>query len=242
MSELASYERTGAIAKITMDDGKVNVMSGAMLSALLSALDHAEKDAAIVLLTSGREGIFSAGFDTKVLASRDPQQIYDMVRLGAELAARILSFRYPVVIACNGHAFPMGAFLMLASDIRIGADGPFKIGMNEVAIGIPVPSFALELGRERLVPAYLHRTALTGEMFAPHEAMAAGFLDRVVPLGSLQTAADAAAAALTKIDLAAHASTKQRLRKPAIERVRAAIDSEITLDAYRRRSTESPSG
>jgi Enoyl-CoA hydratase/isomerase len=108
VSELAGYIKTGAIAKIVMDDGKVNVMSAAMLGALLGAFDRADKDRAIVVLTSGREGIFSAGFDTKIIGSKDPQQIYDMVRLGAELAARILSFRCPVVIACNGHAFPSG--------------------------------------------------------------------------------------------------------------------------------------
>jgi enoyl-CoA hydratase len=242
MSDLASYIKAGAIAKIVMDDGKVNVMSAAMLGALLGAFDRADKERAIVILTSGREGIFSAGFDTKIIGSKDPQQIYDMVRLGAELAARILSFRCPVVIACNGHAFPMGAFLLLASDIRIGADGPYKIGMNEVAIGIPVPSFALELGRQRLVPAYLHRTALTGEMFAPHDAMTAGFLDRVVPAESLQAAADAVAAALTKIDLESHASTKERLRKTAVDSVRAAIEAEITLEAYQRRSSAPPGG
>ena len=231
MSELASYIKIGTIAKITMDDGRVNVMSSAMLRALHSAFDRAEQDGAIVVLTSARDGIFSAGFDTKVLRSQDPQLIYDMVRLGAELAARILSFRYPVVAACNGHAFPMGAFLLLASDVRIGAEGSFKIGMNEVAIGIPVPSFALELGRHRLVPAYLQRTALTGEMFAPREAMAAGFLDRVVSADALQAAADAVALGLTQIDLPAHASTKERLRKPAVGAVRAAIDAEITLKA-----------
>jgi enoyl-CoA hydratase len=242
MNELVTYQKAGPIARIVMNDGKVNVMSAAMLSALLGALDRAEQDGAIVLLTSDCEGIFSAGFDTKILASKDPQRIYEMVRRGAEVAAQILSFPNPVVAACNGHAYPMGAFLLLASDIRIGADGPFRIGMNEVAIGIPVPTFALELGRERMIPAYLHRTALTGEMFAPQEAMAAGFLDRVVPAKSLSAATDAVAAALTKIDLPSHASTKLRLRRTAVERVRAAIDAEITLEAYQQRLESSPRG
>jgi enoyl-CoA hydratase len=235
MNQLATYVKTGAFAKIIMDDGKVNVMSTAMLSSLFSAFDRAEKDGAIVILTSAREGIFSAGFDTKVLGSKDPQKIYDMVRLGAELAARILSFRLPVVAACNGHAFPMGAFLLLASDVRVGADGPFKIGMNEVAIGIPVPTFGLELGRHRLVSAYLERTALTGEMFAPQEAMAAGFLDRVVPAESLQAAAESIAEALTRIDLPSHVSTKERLRRAVATAVRAAIDAEVTLQAFQQR-------
>jgi len=235
MSELAAYVRIGGVARIVMDDGRLNIMSPAMLSALLGAFDRAEKDGAIVILTSGREGIFSAGFDTKILGSKDAQRIYDMVRLGAELANRIFTFPYPVVSACTGHAYPMGAFLLLSSDIRVGAEGPFRIGMNEVAIGIPVPSFALELGRHRMVPAYLQRTALSGEMFAPREAMAAGFLDRVVPADVLQTEADTIATGLTKIDFPSHASTKERLRRPAALLVRAAIDLEITLESYQQR-------
>lgn len=157
-----------------------------------------------------------------------------MVKLGAELAARVLAFPHPVVIACPGHAYPMGAFLLLASDFRIGADGPFRIGLNEVAIGIPVPTFGLELARHRLLPAYLQRTALTGEMFGPAEAVTAGFLDRVVPADSLQDTADAIATLLGKIDLASHATTKQRLRGAALRTVRAAIDSEISLENYQR--------
>jgi enoyl-CoA hydratase len=238
---LVSYEKIDRVAKISMDDGKVNVMSTAMLSALTLAFARAEKDGAMVILTSARPGVFSAGFDTKILGRKDPQEVFDMVRLGAELAARVLAFPLPVVAACPGHAYPMGAFLLLASDIRIGADGPYRIGLNEVAIGIAVPTFGLELARHRLLPAYLQRTALCGEMFAPSEAMTAGFLDRVVDPENLQASADAAAADLGKIDFPSHASTKERLRRATLAAVRAAIDSEITLENYRRRALGSTS-
>jgi enoyl-CoA hydratase len=236
---LVSYVKTDGVAKISMDDGKVNVMSVAMLSELTAAFERAENDGVIVILTSARQGIFSAGFDTKILAKKNPQEVFDMVRLGAELAARVLAFPRPVVTACPGHAYPMGAFLLLASDVRIGADGPYRIGFNEVAIGIPVPTFGLELARHRLLPAYLQRTALTGEMFAPSEAMTAGFLDRVVSAPSLQDTADTLAAALRKIGLPSPASTKNRLRSELLATVRTAIDSEITLETYRRRATTS---
>ena len=218
-----------------MDDGKVNVMSTAMLKGLDAAFDRAEQDRAIVILTSGRPGLFTAGFDTKILARADPDETFEMVRLGADLAARVLAYRYPVVAACPGHCFPMGAFLLLASDVRIGAGGPYKIGLNEVAIGIPVPSFGLELGRQRLSPAHLQRTALTGEMFAPQEAATAGFLDRVVAAEDLQATARAAAEALTQIHLPSHATIKARLRAAAVQAVRAAINTEITLEAYRKK-------
>lgn len=232
MTELVRYEATGPIARITMDDGKVNIMSGAMLGALHAAFDRAERERAIVVLT-GRAQVFSAGFDLEIFASRDPQAIYDMMRLGATLALRLLSFPTPVIAACNGHALPMGAFLMLASDLRIGADGPFRIGLNEVAIGLTVPSFALELARQRLTPAHLSLTAVTGKLFNPAEALAAGFLDQLVGAEALQAVAQTAAEALAKLDLTAHARTKRRLRAGAIAAVRHAIEAEITLDAYR---------
>src|SRR5262249_3464405 len=151
------YQLEAGVARIAIDDGKVNAMSLPMLQALDAAFDRAARDEAMVLLRSTRPGIFSAGFDLKVFAANDARASVAMVRAGAELALRVLSFPAPVLAVCEGHAFPMGAFLLLASDIRIGLDGPFKIGLNEVAIGIPVPSFALELARQRLAPAYLTR-------------------------------------------------------------------------------------
>jgi enoyl-CoA hydratase len=204
----------------------VNVMSAAMLRDLHAAFDRAERDEAVVVL-QGRPGIFSAGFDLKVFAANNPHEIYDLLRLGSELALRLLSFPFPVVAVCTGHAYPMGAFLLLASDIRIGVDGPFRIGLNEVAIGIAVPGFALELAHARLAPAWLQRTALTGEMFAPPDAQAAGFLDRLVSAAAIDQAVEEIVAALAQIKL--------RLRRGAIAAMRAAIDDEITLDNYRRR-------
>lgn len=233
MNPLVSYQSAGPVATVTMDDGKVNVMSAAMLKALHDAFDRAEREKSIVLLT-GREKIFSAGFDLKVFAKGGAQDIYDMMKLGAELVLRVMAFPTPIVAACNGNAFPMGAFLLLASDVRVGADGPFKLGLNEVAIGIAVPSFGIELARQRLTPAHFNRNVVTGEMLEPREAAVAGFLDQVVAPEELHATADTIATALTKIDLAAHAATKERVRRPAINAIRAAIDAEITLENYRR--------
>jgi enoyl-CoA hydratase len=231
-----TYELRDAVAHITIDDGKVNAMSSAVLKALHAAFACAERDKVIVLL-SGRPGIFSAGFDLKVLMGTDAEAIHTMLSLGAELAVRVLTFPFPVVVACTGHAFPMGAFLMLAADVRVGADGPFKIGLNEVAIGISVPAFGVELARQRLLPAWLHRTTLTGEMFSPADAVTAGFLDRVVPPEVLRSTVDQIAQSLTTINLDGHAATKRRLRGPAAQAIRAAIDAEIVPEAHRERAT-----
>ncbi len=226
MSEPVTYTQSGGIARIARDDGKVNAMSPALLAALHRAFDRAEADKAVTVL-SGRAGTFSAGFDLKVFQRGDPAEVREMLRLGAELALRVLSFPTPVLGVCAGHAYPMGAFLLLSADLRLGADGPFKIGLNEVTIGLTIPRFAIEVARQRLTPAWFNRAATTGEMCSPAEAVVAGFLDRVTPPAELAAAADEAALRLTKLDMTAHHATKLRARAPALAAVRAAIDEEL---------------
>jgi enoyl-CoA hydratase len=229
MSEPLSYERVGRSARIRMDDGKVNVMNVGMLSALHRAFDRAAAESAIVVL-SGRETIFSAGFDVKVFSAGDAEGSRTMVRLGAELALKVLAFPTPVITVATGHAYPMGAFLMLAADWRIGSEGEWRTGLNEVQIGLTVPLFALEVARQRLIPAYFSRTAVTGEMYGPEEARTAGFLDQVVSRADLAAAVDAAVERMGQLDFAAHAATKRRARAGAIAAVRAAIDDEFVPD------------
>jgi enoyl-CoA hydratase len=230
MGELATYERDGRIATIRMDDGKVNAFSVPMLRAIHAAFDEAERDGAVVVL-SGREGIFSAGFDLNVFA-RGQDEILEMLQLGATLAERILSFPTPVLGACTGHALPAGAFLLLSADCRIGADGPFQIGLNEVRIGMTVPWFAIEIARQRLHPAHFDRAVVDSTMYSPREAVAAGFLDRVVTETELGTASLEAAEGLAQLDPAAHAATKLRARAGALKAVRHAIESELTLEGF----------
>jgi len=228
MADLVSYAREGRVARIAMDDGKVNVMSAAMLGALHAAFDRAAAEKAVVVL-SGRPGVFSAGFDLKTLMGGTAGDFYAMLRLGAELALKVLAFGTPVMSVIEGHAYPMGAFLTLASDWRIGTAGDWRIGLNEVQIGIPAPRFAIEVARQRLAPAYLSRTTVTGEMFAPAEALAAGFLDEVAQPQELEAAVERALSRLLSADAESHRITKARLRGPAIAAIRAAIDEDITM-------------
>jgi enoyl-CoA hydratase len=222
-----TYSRNGAISRIVMDDGKANVMSLAMLNALHAAFDEAERDKGVTVL-SARGKHFSGGFDLNVFAKGSADEQYQMVKAGAELALRILSFPFPVVVACHGNAYPMGAFLIMSSDHRIAAEGDYRIGMNEVAIGITPPRWAIEVARQRLLPAYLSRTVVTGEMFGPAEAVMAGFFDRLVPAAELERTAMEAALAIGKINLPNHALAKQRLRGEAIAKIRRVIDEDIT--------------
>jgi enoyl-CoA hydratase len=221
MSNIVTYELSGGVGRITMNDGKVNCLSPKMLAELDAAFDRAEADKAVVLLT-GRDGRFSAGFDLTVF-ERGGDELIEMLRSGARLAARMLSFPTPVVIGCNGHALAMGAFLILSGDVRIGAEGPFKIGLNEVAIGMTVPQFGIEIARQRLAPAHFTRALLTAEIYSPQQAVAAGFLDRVVSPADLAAVSRETAEAFTRLDMTAHAATKERARAATLASVRAAM-------------------
>jgi enoyl-CoA hydratase len=222
MGTLVTSRLDNSIATITLDDGKVNVLSPDMLDQVNTALDEAA-DAAVVVLT-GRPGVFSAGFDLRVLQARD-EAADRMIRGGFELAARLLTFPAPVLIACTGHAIAMGSFLLLSADYRIGAEGPYKITANEVAIGMSIPVAAIEICRQRLSPTHLSRALTLAETFPPAEAAAAGFLDLVVPEPELADAAAAAASRLAALDRAAHAATKLRVRGATAAAIRADLEA-----------------
>ena len=137
MPDLVTYSRSDSVSTIAMDDGRVNVFSIPMLRALHQAFDQAERDETVVLL-NGRPGCFSAGFDLQTL-SGPHEDVVTILTLGATLAERILAFPAPVVVACTGHAFPAGAFLLMAADMRVGADGPSSWGSTRSGSASPCP-------------------------------------------------------------------------------------------------------
>jgi enoyl-CoA hydratase len=222
---MIDYALDGKVATITMDDGKVNVLTPAALSALSGALDRAEQDGAVVVL-SGRPGVFSAGFDLPTLRAGGPEGLA-MLKAGFSTAARVLAFPTPVVVACTGHAIAIGVFLVLSGDYRVGADGPFKLTANEVAIGLTLPTAAIEICRQRLAPAPFNRAVVLAETFGPEDAAAAGFLDRVVAPDALLSTAQGIAADLAGLDMQAHRATKQRVRGESLAKIRASIDADL---------------
>jgi enoyl-CoA hydratase len=221
MTELVSYQLLDNVATLTMDDGKKNALSPAMLQQVSAALQRAAKESAVTVL-AGREGVFSAGFDLSVLKARGPDALA-MLRAGGNLALQMLEHPQPLVVACPGHAIAMGVFLLLSGDYRIGVEGPYKITANEVAIGMTMPYAAVEVCRQRLTPADFNRALLLAEVYAPEAARAAGFLDRVVQPSELLEVAHKTAVELTKLDNKAHAASKQRLRAQTLAAVRAGI-------------------
>ena len=223
MADLVSYQCERSVATITMDDGKVNLLSNAMQAELGAAFDRAEADDAVVVLT-GREGTFSAGFDLACIKASDESTV-QMVIGGFRLVRRIQANPRPVVTACSGHAIAMGVIMLAAGDYNLGAAGASqRIVANEVAIGMTMPHTPIELLRSRLTPSALHRAISLAEVFTPDTAVAAGFLDKLVPAGELLAAAHSAAAHLVKLDPSAHTRTKERVRRDLLVRLDHAIE------------------
>ncbi|MHC8315310.1 crotonase/enoyl-CoA hydratase family protein [Pseudomonas sp. LB3P31] len=224
MSELISYHLEDGIATLTLSNGKVNAISPDVIAAFNTALDQAVTDRAVVIIT-GTPGILSGGYDLKVMTS-GPKEAVALVTAGSTLARRLLAHPFPVIVACPGHAVAKGAFLLLSVDYRIGVEGAFSIGLNEVQIGMTMHHAGIELARDRLRKSAFHRSVINGEMFNPQSAVDAGFLDVVVSADELQGAALAAARQLKKINMTAHKNTKLKVRKALLE----TLDNAIVLD------------
>ncbi|CAI8945221.1 Enoyl-CoA hydratase [Pseudomonas sp. IT-P2] len=224
MSDLIAYHLEDGIATLTLSNGKVNAISPDVIAAFNAALDQAVADRAVVIIT-GQPGILSGGYDLKVMTA-GPKEAVSLVTAGSTLARRLLSHPFPVIVACPGHAVAKGAFILLSADYRIGVDGPFSIGLNEVQIGMTMHHAGIELARDRLRRSAFHRSVINGEMFDPQSAVDAGFLDKVVAADELQGAALAAARQLKKINMTAHKNTKLKVRKALLE----ALDNAIIQD------------
>mgnify|MGYP002712474470 CR=1 FL=1 len=222
MSDLISYQLEDGIATLTISNGKVNAISPDVIAAFNAALDQAEADRAIVIIT-GQPGILSGGYDLKVMTS-GPQNAINLVAAGSTLARRMLSHPYPIIVACSGHAVAKGAFILLSADYRIGVEGPFSIGLNEVLIGMTMHHVGIELARDRLRKNFFNRSVINGEMFNPQQALEAGFLDAVVAPEELMNAAKAMATQMKKVNMTAHKNTKLKTRKAFLETLDAAIE------------------
>ncbi|MBU3002403.1 crotonase/enoyl-CoA hydratase family protein [Paraglaciecola arctica] len=215
MTELVTCNIENQVATITLQNGKVNAISHQVIDELNSALDQAEQAQAVVVLT-GQAGMFSGGYDLKVM-KESMSSAMALVEKGTTLTRRMLSFPFPVLVACSGHAIAKGAFLLLAADYRIGVDGAFKIGLNEVAIGMTMHHGGVELARGRLAPVFFNRSVILAEMVSPKEAVTAGFLDKVVSETEFVVTVQAIASAMTKLDMKAHHQTKLKARAELLQ-------------------------
>ena len=228
MSDLVQYSLQDGIATIRIDDGQRNALSPQVFKDLNAAFDRAQNDHAIVILT-GRDDVFSAGFDLKVM-KRGGKEAIGMLGAGYAITARVMSYPFPVIAACNGHVLAMGVFLMLSADYVIGSRGDFKVAANEVAIGMTMPRVAAAMLKHRLTPAAYQRAVNLSEYFDVEAAQRAGFFDELREQDDVLARADELAQSYKNLDDHAHTATKRRIRRTLIWRIRSSIPLDL-LDA-----------
>lgn len=220
-----TYRLDGDVAVITHDDGKANVVGPATIVTLHAHLARAAEEARAVLLV-GREGRFSAGFDLSVMVSSE-DAMRSLVTDGAELLCTMYEHPLPIVSACTGHALAMGALLLMVSDVRVGVEGPHKLGLTEVAIGMPLPVFVIEFARDRLSKAEFTRATLGSTVYDPQGAVRAGYLDRVVAPDALLDAAMEEARLLASYRSGAFARSKQLSRAAVCAHIRETLAADV---------------
>lgn len=224
MEKLATLESKEDVSIITIDDGKANVFSKNMIDAFNECLDNVPTDKGSLIIT-GREGMFSAGFDLKVISSGDIEKIRDMTLNGFKLLARIFSFPRPVLAACSGHGIALGTFLLCCCDYRIGIKGEYMVGANEMRTNMVIPTPILELIKFRVTQSYKYRAVLGGEMFALEDATKTGIIDEITESNNLMNTAMEKAKDLSTMGNPSYSLTKELFIAETLKKINDAIDN-----------------
>jgi enoyl-CoA hydratase len=207
------YEAKDGVATITLDDGKVNAMAPAFFDALNAALDRAERETPTAVVVAGREGYFSAGLNLKLLPTLAPQEFGRAMVAFGEIMLRVYTFPIPCIAAVTGHAIAGGAFLALACDERYVADGPYKLHINEVAIALPLPTWALVIAQNAIPSRWQTEAILQARPYAPAEALTREIIHGVAPQDAVVARAHEAVARIAGLDQKAYAAAKSRMRE-----------------------------
>ena len=236
MAEAVTFRVDDGIGRLALDDGKVNAMALPLFDALNAALDRAERERPAAIVISGRPGVFSAGLDLKLLPTLAADALRRTIVAFGRTMLRVFGFPIPTIAAVGGHAIAGGAILAFACDVRLCAEGPFRLHLNEVAIGLPLPTWALAIAHSAIPTRWQTEAILHARAYLPAEARERGIVDAVVRADRLLAEADVRAAALRGLDLAAYATSKARHRAAAVDWATARLESEVAaLDALPRR-------
>ena len=226
--QLATLTSEGDVSIITLNDGKANVFSPQMSKTISSLLDEVPDDKGSLVIT-GRPGIFSAGFDLKIISSGDASAVSSMIKTGFTLLARVYNFPRPVIAACSGHGVALGAFLLCCADYRIGAKGQFIVQANETRNNMSIPTPILEISKTRISKTHWYRAILNAEAYPIEKAIEPGYLDEVVEAESLMTRAMEVANDLATLGHPHYKTTKDLDQKDTLKRIHDAIDENNSL-------------
>jgi len=216
-----TIEQRGVVTVLHLDDGKANALSFELIAAIRAAVAAAEQDDAVgAVVIHGRDGRFSGGFDLGVMFGDDTSRIIELVADGGDLVRHLWGSAVPVVAACTGSAVAAGALTLLGCDVRVGADVPCKIGLNEVAIKMVLPDWALMIAFERLSKRHVHRATANARLTGAKDAVDVGFLDEVVAADRLlDRAVEVAAELADTLDPDAYRRTVDKTRGEVLDRM-----------------------
>ena len=225
MGIISRSDQEGDVAVLTLDDGKLNALNAQVFRELAAAVEEASESSALVI--TGREGMFTAGLNTKELAQLDADGLMELLDVFGRTVMQLWSHPRPVVAACTGHAIAAGTMLAMAADHAVAADGDFKWGLTETQIGFPLPHFAIELSRHNLRSDRLEDLLLPGTVVDPATAVEVGFADELAEPGEVWTRAITRARELGSLPAAAYATTKRRLRGATIQEVLEGLSHDV---------------
>lgn len=220
----------GEVAVIRMDRPPANALDHALVEALLSALDGVQASGARALILTGRPGMFSGGLDVPALIDCKRPDIERFWQQFFLLTCRLASSPVPVIAALSGHAPAGGAVLALQCDYRIGVHGNFRIGLNEVQVGLPVPATILLALEEVIGTRWMRRIATRGSLLPMAEALGIGLVDELVDPDKLMPTAVARAQELLSLPPVAMNTTRLAGKARLIEAYANCADVTVATD------------
>lgn len=172
--------RDGAVAEIVLDRPKVNAMSAALLRDLSAAFDQVADPSVAGVLVRGEGKALSAGLDLNEVAALDEGSIDAFLDLLDHAFSAAFRHPAPVAVAVTGHAIAGGLVLALCGDYVSIARGDHKLGLTELAVGVPFPPVAYEIVKAGLPLRAFRKLVLEAELHGAEEAFAMGVGDALV--------------------------------------------------------------
>jgi len=220
---LAIDRRSDGVWIVTLNKPPANAVDLGVVADFGRAFTEiVEEPACKAVVLTGAGAIFCAGLDTKVVPAYSSEQQAELLRRINRMILQAYGLPKPLVAAINGHAVGAGMVLALVADRRVAAAGSYKLGLTEVAAGIPFPAGPMAVVQAELSPPVVRRLTLTGVTHGPHEFAVSELVDVLVEPDRLIEASMAAAAALAAAP--AYAAVKRQTRGPAIERLTAVVE------------------
>ena len=220
---IATLSKENDISIIKLDDGKANAFSYDMLSQVNELLKKVPRDSGALVIT-GREGLFSGGFDLKTLATGDMEKITKMVQLGYRLLLELFSFDRPIVAAVSGHSIALGLFVTCSADYRIAIDGKYVCQANEVRNNMDIPTQILEIIRARVNKKYFYSAVYHSDAYSVQDSIEVGYIDEVVSEDQFMKRVMEKAKELATLPHPFYANTKKTAQDDVRQKIADAID------------------